>query len=89
MWVAVAKPADLVPERACVVRAGGLDLALVCTASGLYALDNSCPHSGGPLGEGLVQGDTITCPLHGWQFECKTGKSLTEKRRTISAIIPL
>jgi precorrin-3B synthase len=80
MWVRVAKLADLTPDRACVVRAGGQDLALVCTSEGLFAMDNSCPHSGGALGEGLVQGTTVTCPLHGWQFECKTGKSLTEKR---------
>jgi ferredoxin-nitrite reductase len=80
MWVAVAKAADLAPARACVVRAGGLDLALVCTADGLYAIDNACPHSGGPLGEGAVQGNTITCPLHGWQFDCRSGQCLTEKR---------
>jgi ferredoxin-nitrite reductase len=80
MWVRVAKLADLAPDRACVVRAGGQDLALVCTSEGLYAMDNACPHSGGALGEGLVEGDTVTCALHGWKFECKTGRSLTEKR---------
>ena len=52
----------------------------MCTSEGLFAMDNACPHSGGALGEGLVQGGNVTCPLHGWQFECKTGKSLTEKR---------
>jgi ferredoxin-nitrite reductase len=80
MWVAVAKPKDLAPETACAVRGGGRDLALVCAADGFFALDNSCPHSGGPLGEGLVQGRTITCPLHGWQFDTHTGRCLTEKR---------
>jgi ferredoxin-nitrite reductase len=80
MWVRVAALADMIPDRACVVRAGGLDLALVCSREGFFAMDNACPHSGGALGEGQVQGGTLTCPLHGWQFECKTGRSLTEKR---------
>ena len=80
MWVAVAEAGELKPDRACVVRAGGLDLALVCTHQGVFAMDNACPHSGGSLGEGQVQGETVTCPLHGWQFECRSGRSLTEKR---------
>jgi precorrin-3B synthase len=80
MWVAVAEAGELKPDRACVVRAGGLDLALVCTQQGVFAMDNACPHSGGALGEGQVQGETVTCPLHGWQFECRSGRSLTEKR---------
>jgi ferredoxin-nitrite reductase len=80
MWVSVGKAADLVPDRACVVRAGGLDLALACTSDGVFAMDNTCPHSGGPLGEGVVQGGTLTCPLHGWQFEVRSGRCLTEKR---------
>src|SRR5687767_6074337 len=80
MWVSVAKLQDMVPERACVVRAEGRDLALVCTGEGLFAMDNVCPHSGGALGEGVVQGQTVTCPLHGWQFDCKSGRSLTERR---------
>jgi ferredoxin-nitrite reductase len=80
VWVRVAKFSDLAPERACVVRAGGQNIALVCTTEGLYAMGDACPHSGGSLGEGPVQGCILTCPLHGWQFDSKTGKSLTEKR---------
>jgi ferredoxin-nitrite reductase len=80
MWVRVAKSSDLAPERACVVRAGGLDIALVGTTDGVFAIDNLCPHSGGALGEGTVHGCVVACPLHGWQFDAKSGASLTEKR---------
>src|SRR5438034_10179105 len=80
MWITIAKLTDLAPETTRVVQAGGLDLALVRTVDGLFALDNLCPHTGGSLGEGLVQGRTVTCPLHNWQFDCQTGKCLTEKR---------
>src|SRR5262249_5088806 len=54
-WMAVAQASDLPPESARIVRAAGLDLALIRTSEGFFALDNACPHTGGPLGEGLVQ----------------------------------
>ena len=38
-----------------------------------FAIDNTCPHMGGPLGEGLLEGEEITCPWHGWQFSIRTG----------------
>jgi ferredoxin-nitrite reductase len=79
-WVVVAKEADMVPDRASVVRVAGVDIALVCTRDGVVAMDNVCPHSGGSLGDGQVEGGVVTCPLHGWQFECRSGRSLTERR---------
>src|SRR5262249_5346358 len=80
-WVAVAQVAELVPESTRVVQAAGRELALIRTPEGFFALDNAGPHKGGPLGEGLVQGHTVTCPLHGWQFDCKTGTCLTEGKQ--------
>jgi ferredoxin-nitrite reductase len=80
MWISVAKATEMAPETARVVRVAGLELALVQTTAGLFAMDNTFPPSGGPLGEGLVKGNTFTCPLHVFQFECKSVKCLTEKR---------
>jgi nitrite reductase (NADH) small subunit len=40
------------------------------------ALDGICPHQGGPLAEGSIEGTTVTCPWHGWQFDVRTGKTL-------------
>lgn len=42
-----------------------------------YACSNSCPHAEGPLGEGSLQGSTLTCPYHGWQFDLRDGSCLT------------
>ena len=42
-----------------------------------YAIDDTCPHVGAPLGEGWIDGDRVACPMHGWEFEIKTGKGLT------------
>jgi NAD(P)H-dependent nitrite reductase small subunit len=41
-----------------------------------YAIDNLCPHEGGPMADGPVKGNIVTCPLHGWQCNVITGESL-------------
>ena len=41
----------------------------------VYAVDNACPHRGGPLGEGELQGRVLTCPWHGWRWDVTTGAS--------------
>ena len=54
--------------------AGGRKIALYHTASGFYATDNTCPHRGGPLAEGDLIGEEITCPWHLWGFDVRTGR---------------
>ena len=39
----------------------------------VFALDDRCPHKGGPLSEGIVHGTSVTCPLHNWVFALATG----------------
>jgi nitrite reductase (NADH) small subunit len=39
----------------------------------LHALNGICPHRGGPLGQGWVQGEAVVCPWHSWSFNLKTG----------------
>lgn len=39
----------------------------------VFALDDRCPHKGGPLSEGIVHGTQVTCPLHNWVFDMATG----------------
>lgn len=39
----------------------------------VYAIDDHCPHKGGPLSEGIVHGASVTCPLHNWVFSLETG----------------
>jgi nitrite reductase (NADH) small subunit len=41
----------------------------------ISAIDGICPHQGGPLAEGLVEGTTVTCPWHGWQIDIRSGKT--------------
>lgn len=55
----------------------GEEIALFHNQGGFYALNNSCPHQGGPLVAGDVEKGVVTCPWHGWQFSLKTGDCIT------------
>jgi nitrite reductase/ring-hydroxylating ferredoxin subunit len=73
--IKVAEVSDLKPGECKTVLAGDRELALANVAGKFYCLDNVCPHQGGPLGEGMLDGRTLTCPWHGWRFDVTSGKS--------------
>lgn len=51
-------------------------IAVFRTASNkVYALDDKCPHKGGPLSNGIQHDESITCPLHNWVFDLNTGQA--------------
>ena len=47
-------------------------------ADEVFAASDTCPHKGGPLSEGIVHGQSITCPLHNWVFDLNTGQAVGE-----------
>ncbi len=53
----------------------GRSIAVFHADGSFYAIDNTCPHRGGPLADGPISGTTVTCPWHGWGFDCTTGQS--------------
>jgi len=55
------------------VDVGGRRIAVFRTPDGFRAIDHACPHAGGPLGDGIVAGGCVTCPLHGLRFDLETG----------------
>lgn len=57
-----------------MVVVGNREIALFNVDGQIYALDNVCPHSGGPLNEGWTDGTTVTCPWHAWSFRMTDGK---------------
>lgn len=74
MWIDIAALDDLPPQGARVVKTAQGCVALFRTAEDrVFALDDRCPHKGGPLSEGIVHGDQVTCPLHAWVFSLETG----------------
>jgi 3-phenylpropionate/trans-cinnamate dioxygenase ferredoxin subunit len=55
----------------------------------LYALENRCPHAGGPLAIGRCDGETVTCPWHGARFELATGKAMAGPAERDVATFPV
>ena len=54
----------------------GNDIAIFRNAEdNVFALTDKCPHKGGPLSQGIVYGETVACPLHGWQIGLDTGEA--------------
>ena len=72
-FISVKKLEDL-PSGSCLsIDLENRGIALFNLEGEVHALDNTCPHAGGPLGEGTVEGDEIACPWHGWKFHIPTG----------------
>ncbi len=74
-FVKVAEVGDVAPGSGKVVTVKDRTIALFNVDGAFYAIDNTCVHRGGPLGEGEVDGSVVTCPWHSWQFDVKTGVS--------------
>lgn len=70
-----ANVTDIAPGKGKTVTVNGVNIALFNVNGEFRAMANTCPHRGGPLGEGDLGGTTVTCPWHGFQFDCKTGES--------------
>jgi NAD(P)H-dependent nitrite reductase small subunit len=73
---AVADVSEVPEGQGRTMEVGGRTIALFNVGGKFFALENACPHRGGPLGDGPLMGTTVTCPWHGWQFDCATGKSM-------------
>lgn len=71
--VKIASVHDLKDGENKVVDANGELLALFRVNGKFYATTNTCPHRGGPLGEGTLEDSVVTCPWHGWTYDVKTG----------------
>jgi 3-phenylpropionate/trans-cinnamate dioxygenase ferredoxin component len=71
--VKVGSPNDLKPGECKTVSANGTEVALYNVGGTYYATSNTCPHRGGPMGEGSLDGDVITCPWHGFQYKLPQG----------------
>jgi nitrite reductase (NADH) small subunit len=71
--VKVADAHEIEDGKSKIVRAEGLTLAIFRIKDEFFALENTCLHRGGPLGEGELEGYNVTCPWHGWTYDVRTG----------------
>jgi nitrite reductase/ring-hydroxylating ferredoxin subunit len=76
-FIKVANTSDLPAGASVVIEVGGRSIALFNVQGEFFALDNTCMHRGGPLGEGFVDQTNLTvqCPWHGWTYSLATGAS--------------
>ncbi|HAL57858.1 MAG TPA: hypothetical protein DCP63_15685 [Bacteroidetes bacterium] len=75
-FVKVAEEKELSTRRATRVVVEGIDIALFLVDADVYAVQNDCPHQHfSKLHEGVLNGCEITCPMHGWTFDLRSGKA--------------
>ncbi|MBM3860972.1 MAG: Rieske 2Fe-2S domain-containing protein [Verrucomicrobia bacterium] len=74
-WINAGTTGELKPGEAKVIAAGEREIAIFNVDGKFHAIDNLCPHRGGPLGDGVLEGNVVVCPWHGWRFDVTTGKS--------------
>lgn len=79
----VAGTADVAPGTVKGFEVNGKEIALFNIDGRFYATSNLCPHQGGPLSEGMVDGTTTICPWHAWTFDVRTGASPVNPRARI------
>ncbi len=75
-WLDIGTLNDIPKRAARVVKTARGDIAIFRTMDDqVFALDDKCPHKGGPLSQGIVQGESVTCPLHNWVISLRTGEA--------------
>src|SRR3984893_15661868 len=74
-YVTVARLEHLPPGGVMAVRAGERWYALANVDGALHAVDNNCPHNGGPLSKGALVGRELVCPWHGWRWDVSSGRN--------------
>lgn len=78
-WIDIGPLNDIPARGARVVKTANGCVALFRTHDDqVFALDDRCPHKGGPLSEGIVHGHSVTCPLHNWVFDLNSGTAKGE-----------
>ncbi len=75
-FVRVASLSDLSAGEMLTVQVDGDEVALASVDGKIYAFSNECTHRGGPLGDGILEGDTVECPWHQGRFNVTTGEVL-------------
>lgn len=76
LFVDIGALDDIPQQGARVVKTAQGCIAVFRTADDrVFAMEDRCPHKGGPLSEGIVHGDQVTCPLHNWVFDMNSGQA--------------
>jgi len=83
-FVPVLSVTDLPPGQATEVSVGSTSVALFNVGGTFHALSNLCPHRGGPLGQGFLEGREVSCPSHNYTFDVTTGENVVDARLKVA-----
>ncbi|MBV9359631.1 MAG: Rieske 2Fe-2S domain-containing protein [Chloroflexi bacterium] len=72
-YVTVGHVDDVPPGQVRLVVVDGRAWAVANVDGSFFAVDNNCPHNGGPLAKGALEGRVLTCPWHGWRWDVASG----------------
>lgn len=76
-WIEIGPLEDIPVLGSRVIRTVDGDIAVFRAAdNSVFAIEDSCPHKGGPLSQGIVHGHRVTCPLHNWVIELESGSAV-------------
>jgi nitrite reductase (NADH) small subunit len=76
-WIAIGSISEIPLRGARCINTPSGKIAVFRTGDDrVFAIDDHCPHKGGPLSQGIVHGASVTCPLHNWVISLETGKAL-------------
>lgn len=80
-WLDICALDEINPLGSRVVAGPKGDIAIFRAADDqVFALDDRCPHKGGPLSQGLIYGKRVACPLHNWQIELESGEAVAPEQ---------
>jgi len=73
-WISAGKVDSILEGQPKIITHKHLEIAIFLVGNDYFALRNFCPHRGGPIAEGIISGNLVTCPYHDWTFEISTGE---------------
>ncbi|MDH8679369.1 Rieske 2Fe-2S domain-containing protein [Fusibacter bizertensis] len=79
-YINVAKTTDLRNNEMKMIEINGIEILISNIDGEYYAISNKCPHMGGSLSEGILNGGIISCPKHGAKFDAKTGENVGDAK---------
>ena len=74
-FISAAKVSEITPGNGKTVEINGTPVAIFNVNGQFHAIHDTCVHAGGPLGDGFLEDNVVTCPWHGWKYDVTTGQS--------------
>lgn len=85
-WIKITEIENIPLREGRSVKIAGEDIAVFNLGNRFAAVENKCPHSGGPLCDGIVSGAAVVCPLHGWRISLDSGQVLNRPSEACVAV---